>query len=317
MKLLAKLLVLFCLLSTVLGAKESNHIKEHLFEPVDEDRHRTVPVKAYLSPSPSPSPVILFSHGLGGSRDGNSYLGNHWAAHGYIALFLQHPGSDADVWQSVERSQRMDAMKKAANFQSSLARYQDVPFVIDQLERWNVEEGHPLYGKLDLEHIGMSGHSYGAVTTQAVMGRQFPGNRDFHEPRIDAFLPLSPSLGKGLSPAETFGHITAPVLCMTGTKDSSFINPDTTPESRMKVFTALGKGDKYHLVFEDAHHFAFGDSERNLADRIPHHHPAIQKISTRFWDAYLKGDEEAKAWLQSEQPRSDCHLVEADLWEWK
>ena len=50
---------------------------------------------------------------------------------------------------------------------------------------------------------------------------------------------------------------------------------------------------------------------------MDHHHPSIQELTLKFWDAYLKGDEEALGWLQSEQPREDCKLVEKDVWEWK
>ena len=289
-----------------------------LLDPVDAVRERTVPIKVYLPETEKPLPVILFSHGLGGSREASPYLGNHWAAAGFVAVFIQHAGSDEDVWKNAARSERMAAMKEAANFRSSVARYTDIPFVIDQLEKWIVEEGHPLQGKLDLEHIGMSGHSYGANTTQAMMGQKFPFNTDFHEPRIDAFLALSPSLHKRLTPEEAFGHVQSPVLLMTGTKDGSPIDPTTTPESRMQVFTALPKGDKYQLVLEDAKHFAFSDAGGfSRQNRIEHHHHAIQTISTRFWNAYLKADAEAKALLQSEAIRKEAELVEADRWEWK
>ncbi len=289
-----------------------------LLDPVDATRERTVPLKVYLPKTEKPLPVILFSHGLGGSREASPYLGNHWAAAGYVAVFMQHAGSDETVWKSAERSERMAAMKEAANFQSSVARYADVPFVIDELEKMNVEEGHPLKGKLDLEHIGMTGHSYGANTTQAVMGQKFPLDASFHETRIDAFLPMSPSLHKRLTPEAAFGHIKYPVLLMTGTKDGSPIDPTTTPESRMQVYAGLPVGDKFHLVLEDAEHFAFSDAGGfRKQDRIEHHHEAIQVISTRFWDAYLKLDAEAKAALQSDAIRSEANLVEADRWEWK
>lgn len=48
-----------------------------------------------------------------------------------------------------------------------------------------------------------------------------------------------------------------------------------------------------------------------------HHHPAIQRISTAFWDAYLKGDERAKAWLQSAVLHKELSLDPKDVWEWK
>ena len=288
-----------------------------LLEPVDASRERTVPVKVYLPPSESPQPVILFSHGLGGSRENSAYLGEYWAAKGYVAVFVQHAGSDEEVWKAAERSERMAVLKQAASLESALARYADIPFVLDQLEKWTVATDHALEGKLDLEKIGLCGHSFGAVTTQALMGQRYRVDRSFHDPRIDAFFAMSPSASRGISSAEAFGHITAPVLCMTGTEDGSPITPETTPESRREVYAALPAGDKYQLVFEGGNHFAFSDTGFQDENRIAHHHPAIQQISTRFWDAYLKGDAAAKTWLQSAAPREACALVEKDVWEWK
>ena len=65
----------------------------------DEGRNREIPIRVYLPARTSPQPVLLFSHGLGGSREGYAYLGKHWAAQGYVAVFLQHPGSDSSVWR--------------------------------------------------------------------------------------------------------------------------------------------------------------------------------------------------------------------------
>jgi predicted dienelactone hydrolase len=231
---------------------------------------------------------------------------------------MQHIGSDATVWKSVDRAKRIETLKNAAGLKATVNRLLDVRFVIDQLEQWATQEGHPLAGQLDLDHIGLSGHSYGAVTTLGLMGKKHLMGRSFGDSRIDAFLPMSPQPGKRPAPDQAFGHIKAPVLCMTGTEDGSPIDPNLKPETRRLVYAALPAGDKYQLVFEGGHHFAFGSSggwkDRN---RNPKHHPTIQKISTRFWNAYLKGDEEAKAWLQSEAPREECGMDPKDVWEWK
>ena len=48
-------------------------------------------------------PVILFSHGLGGSREGGETWGKHWASHGYIVLHMQHEGSDKTIWKDKEQ----------------------------------------------------------------------------------------------------------------------------------------------------------------------------------------------------------------------
>ncbi len=302
----------------IVASAEAESIRELRFEPTDEKRKRVVPVKVYLTESAKAQPVVLFSHGLGGSRENNAYLGKHWAAGGFVAVFMQHAGSDNEVWKSARPGERFAKLKAAASAKSSRLRFADVPFVIDQLEVWNKQADHPLKGKLDLERLGMSGHSYGAVTTLAAAGRTFPLNQSFADKRIDAFFAMSPSPGKGVEPAKAFGHLTKPILCMTGTKDGSPIDPTLSPAARRKVFAALPKGDKYQLVLDGGEHFAFGDSQgRRTRNRNPKHHPAIQKISLHFWNAYLKGDAESKKWLQSKQVIRNVGLGSGDVWEWK
>ena len=130
-----------------------------------------IPIKVYLPPLSKAAPVILFSHGLGGSREGYAYVGQHWAKRGYVVVMLQHPGSDESVWRGQPLGQRMKAMQDAASAENLLLRLKDVPAVLDQLTKWNVEDKHALKGRLDLEHVGMSGHSFVHQTTQGVAGQ--------------------------------------------------------------------------------------------------------------------------------------------------
>lgn len=298
-------------------------IEELLLEPRDAARDRQVPLKIYLpqrsaTVDTKPVPVILFSHGLGGSREASPYLGTHWAAAGYVCVFLQHPGSDEDVWESVPRRRRMAAMKEAASGENSQARIKDVSFVIDQLEIWNKQTEHRLGGTMDLEHIGMSGHSFGAVTTLAVAGKKVVRNISFVEKRIDAFVALSPSVGNTRDASKAFGDLKLPILCMTGTKDTSPIDRDQTAESRREVYQALPEGDKYQLVFEDGTHYAFSEAGQvRLTARDPDHHPAIQAITLQFWNAYLKEQGQAKQRLQSDKPADGIKLKPNDVWQWK
>jgi predicted dienelactone hydrolase len=66
---------------------------------IDSDRSdRAVPWKLYVpEAATAPAPVVVWSHGLGGSRDGGEYLGRHLASHGYAAFHVQHAGSDIEV----------------------------------------------------------------------------------------------------------------------------------------------------------------------------------------------------------------------------
>jgi predicted dienelactone hydrolase len=284
---------------------------------VDSQRKRTIPVRAYLPTTNSPAPVILFSHGLGGSREGSSFLGKHWSARGYVVVFLQHPGSDTSVWKDQPARQRMSAMREAANGENFMNRVKDVPAVLDQLERWNKEKGHKLAGNLDLTKVGMSGHSFGAVTTQAVSGQTLCGDKaPFRDTRIAAAVIMSPSSPTAGSTQQAFGNVTLPWLLMTGTKDTSPIR-NIEVASRLAVFPALPAGSKYELVLDEAEHSVFTDrglpGEKHT--RNPNHHRVILALSTAFWDAYLRNDAAAKAWLDGEGPKTV--LESKDKWQKK
>jgi len=284
----------------------------------DTTRDREIPLRVYLPSAKTAAPVILFSHGLGGARENNPYLGQHWSARGYVVVFTQHVGSDESVWKDAAALQRLAAMKKAANLQNLLLRLKDIPAVIDQLEKWNAEQASPLFGRLDLQHLGMSGHSFGAVTTQGVSGQKpARGDFSFTEQRIKAAIAMSPSTPKGGGdPQKIFGEVKIPWLLMTGTNDIALIG-DTDLESRLAVFPALPPGSKYQLVLDGAEHEAFGDRKlpSSQKTRNPNHHRVILATSTAFWDAYLRDDKSARAWLDG--PGPSTVMEKADKWEKK
>ncbi len=267
---------------------------------------REIPILAYLPNGDAKAPIVIFSHGLGGSRHGSAYLGKHWASRGYAAIFIQHPGSDSTVMEDVPLLKKRAALTKAANLKNTIHRFEDIPALIDQLEKWNQEDGHLFENRLDASKVGMSGHSYGAVTTQGVSGQQARLIKDkYREKRIQAALPMSPSPPRRGSPEEAFRSVSIPWLLMTGTEDGSPIS-DTYPSDRRKVFPALPSGNHYELTLWKAEHSAF--TERRLpGDRLkrnPNHHKAILALSTAFWDAFLRQDTAARDWLDGEQARS-------------
>jgi predicted dienelactone hydrolase len=283
----------------------------------DEKRSRDIPLRVYLPAEKKPAPVVLFSHGLGGTKEGSAYLGRHWSARGYVAVFLQHPGSDESVWRDIPLAERMKSLQGAASMQNFMLRVQDVPAVLDQLALWQKSAGHPLTGRLDLERVGMSGHSFGAITTQAVSGQTVAlGGQRFTDARIKAALPMSHSPPRRGSAADAFGKVKIPWLLMTGTHDDSII-ADFTPEDRAQVFASLPPGGKYELILNKAEHSAFTDRPLpgDKQPRNPNHHRAILALSTAFWDAHLGNKAEAKAWLDGDGPRSV--LEPDDRWQRK
>jgi predicted dienelactone hydrolase len=288
----------------------------------DGDRDRTIPIRVHLPTAPAdvaePFPVVLFSHGLGGSRAGPRFLAEHWSARGYVAVFLQHPGSDTAVWRDEQPGRRMAAMQSAASLENFQLRVRDVPRVLDQLEAWNRAADHPLAGRLELGDVGMSGHSFGAQTTQAVSGQSYPLiGRRFTDDRIKAAVIMSPGSPQGRrDPRGAFADVTIPWMLMTGTKDAALIGGQSV-ESRLAVFPALPPGGKYELVLHDAEHSVFSDRPLpgDREPRNPAHHRAILALSTAFWDAMLLDDPAARAWLDGDGPQQ--LLDEDDRWQTK
>lgn len=265
----------------------------------DATRDRDVPVRIYAPKVVGgPLPVIFFSHGLGGSREGYSYLGQYWAAHGYISVHVQHLGSDSSLLQT-ERPMR--SMKEAMSNPDNLVnRPKDISFAIDQVTALNSVTG-PWQHRFDLNHIGVSGHSFGAYTTMAIAGESF-GNVSFADPRVKAVVAMStPAPGVVSKGKASYATVHIPALHFTGTEDKIAIVGTDTVEKRRIPFDQSPGPDTYLAIFKEATHMTFsGPNHRLLGKKGPNDELVQEMVcegSTAFWNAYLKGDASAKKWL--------------------
>jgi predicted dienelactone hydrolase len=300
-----------------LSTADARTVQTHDLAALDEQRNRLIPVFLFTPVPESPAPVIVFSLGLARTREDFQYLGEHWAARGYAAAFVQHPGSDASVWRDKPPAEQQEAIKRAGSVINLLLRTKDIPATIDQLQRWNDQAGHPLRGRLDMQRVGISGHAFGALTAQTIGGQLWGKHKkSFANPRIKAAVLISPSSFRHGQTASAFSQVEIPWLIVTGTKDTLAWEKGD-PQARLAVFPALPPGDKYELVLDGAEHSAFSDHPLpdGAAPRNPNHHRAIVALSTAFWDAYLRDDPAAKAWLAGNGPRSV--LEERDRWQSK
>jgi predicted dienelactone hydrolase len=274
----------------------------------DTARDRDVPVKIYFPKSGGgPFPVILFSHGLGGTRDTYEYLGRHWASHGYVCVHLQHLGSDSAVWQDTAPRDRMATLRDAAKDpRNAIERPKDVTFAIDQTEALNKSD--PTFkGRLDLDHIGIAGHSFGAYTVLASAGQVFIGPRgnemSLPDPRITAAIAMSAPAQKRADDLldKSYAKIKIPILHMTGTLDTSPVVPTTTAEDRRIPFDHIRAPNQYLIVFKDGDHMIFsGRGRMTGGEKDAEFQKLIKESSLAFWDAYLKGDAKAQAWLKDD-----------------
>jgi predicted dienelactone hydrolase len=267
----------------------------------DPARGRAIPVKVYCPEADGAFPVIVYSHGLGGTRQSGAAWGRHWAGHGYLCVHLQHSGSDDAALRALDGAHPDPA--SLMHRENWMVRAQDVSFALDELAR-RTEPGREWHGRADLDRIGLAGHSFGAGTVLAVCGQRIEGVRP--DPRVRAGIALCPAVVRGGDLAARYGGIALPLLHITGTRDDSPIS-DLKAHQRRIPFDHMPGPDKHLLVLEGADHMAFNGHVRRgetaEVDRVAHR--AIRAVTMAFWDAYLQGDAAARRWLAAAATASE------------
>jgi predicted dienelactone hydrolase len=224
----------------------------------DSRRARTVLAKLYLpSRSSGPVPLVVFSHGIGGSREGYTYLGKYWAANGYGSLHLQHPGSDRNLWAGNPFT-LVSRLQLAAQESEAKDRALDLAFALDRLL------GSEVAARIDTARIAAAGHSYGANTTLLAAGAQLrrAGRLvGFGDPRIRAAVVISAPPFHGESDAQDIlRHVRIPTLHITAAADDIRIPGYVSGlQDRVDVFSAVGGARKALAVFKGGSHSVFTD----------------------------------------------------------
>jgi len=228
----------------------------------DVARGRSVPARLYLPASPKLGegtvPLVVFSHGIGGSMDGYSYLGRFFAAHGYASLHVQHVGSDRLIWWGNPLT-LASRLSNAAQHTEALDRVKDVKFALDSLL------AGPAGKIMDVKHITAAGHSYGANTTMLLVGAKVDMNGStvwVKDPRFSAAILISapPFYGLG-EPIKIVSGIDVPTLHITATADDIQIpGYSSGVADRLALYKATGastQAAKVLAVFKNGSHSIF------------------------------------------------------------
>jgi predicted dienelactone hydrolase len=267
------------------------------FEWLDTARERRVPVRLYLpdaARADAPVPLVVFSHGIGGSRSGYSYLGRFWASRGYASLHLQHVGSDRNVWAG-NPFELVSRLQGAAQEAEAVDRVRDLSFALDQVL------GGELGARLDGQRIVAAGHSYGANTTLLAAGatvQRQGGSLSLRDERIKAAIVLSapPFYGEA-SAQQILAPVQVPSLHVTATEDIIRIpGYYSGPQDRVAVFDATGSARKTLAVFNGGSHSIFtdraGTGGLQLNQQVKE---ATRELSLAFLNSVFKGDDVALA----------------------
>jgi predicted dienelactone hydrolase len=279
---------------------------------LDATRSREVPVLVRW-PEAVPQGTVIFSHGQGGTRMGADVWGLAWAQAGFLVLHLQHSGSDAASIKS------LSALNKAMAPEQLVARVGDVKFAIDELQRRR-QAKLERWAQVPAGRLALAGHSFGARTVQAMAGQAYPqAGWSGQDTRIDAFIALSPALGKGTTPVqarEDAKAMTRPMLLVTGSLDGEILNNGESPATRRMAYDILPSGAKALLWLEGADHMTFGGVAKQIPSGVllkrqystlaqePVHHRRVAMVTT--------------AWLKEQLLRqtmdSPSGLGAADIW---
>jgi dienelactone hydrolase len=267
----------------------------------DPRRQRELPLRLRLPAGNGPVPLVLFSHGLGGSVAAGTLWAQAWLQAGFACLHLQHPGSDTEALRALGWMR----LRQAASGQQLIDRAADVGFVLDELARRQAE-----FARLRLDAVGLAGHSFGAHTALAVAGQRYPqgGAAPLADTRLRAFAAFSPTPG---TVPNALAGVQRPVLCLTGSLDDDpFAEPGSPRHGsgayRRGAFDGLPSGNKAELWLDAADHLTFGGQElpagamrRNA--RAPEtlaqnerHRALITTTSTDWWRAHLLDDGAAR-----------------------
>lgn len=260
----------------------------------DTARQRAVPARLYMPQARHPVPLVVFSHGIGGSRLGYTWLGQCFASHGIASLHLQHVGSDRQLWGG-NIFNIVGRLQSAAQETEAVARAQDMRFALDKLLAGDLAQ------RLDASRIVAAGHSYGANTTLLVSGASVERDGrmvDLRDDRVRAAIAISapPFYGEP-EPRKILQTVTIPSLHVTCTEDIIRIpGYYSNASDRVAVFDAVGSEHKWLAVYTGGSHSMFTD--RNSGGALsPKAKQATGALAVAFINAVLDGNtHELAAW---------------------
>ncbi|MBK6472846.1 MAG: acetylhydrolase [Betaproteobacteria bacterium] len=261
---------------------------------MDRTRDRAVPVRLYLPNQRRATPLVVFSHGIGGSRRGYSWLGSHFARHGIASLHLQHVGSDRALWTGNVFS-LVGRLQDAARDEEAIHRARDLRFALDTLL------ADELGARVDVRRIVAAGHSYGANTTLLASGARVPREGrvlDLHDTRVRAAIVISapPFYGQA-DPRAILAPVSVPSLHVTATEDVIRIpGYYSGAEDRVAVFDAIGGTRKWLAVYEGGSHSMFTDRRGSGGALLnPRVKAATQALVLAFLRGVFDGDDSGLA----------------------
>jgi len=273
----------------------------------DPVRGKELETRVYYPKAGGTFPVIIFSHGGGGSKDGYGDLARFWTSHGYVCIHPTHEDTRLSLQRATlsEEKFRNEFFGFWNNPAKLIDRAKDIPLVIDSLELIG-KQIPQLKSKIDYRAVGVGGHSAGAYSAQVIGGAVLtfedgkPQNAVDDRVRAVVLLSAQGPPQQGLT-WHSWDNFTKPMLNVTGSRDGRGHGQKMV--TKLAPYLYSPPGERYLLFLEGAGHNLGG-----IALAIPQpNNPeqlfvdCIKIASLAFWDTFLNTDPAAREYLLSDK----------------
>jgi predicted dienelactone hydrolase len=234
---------------------------------------------AALDASGGPYPVIMFSHGSCGFERQSLFLTPWLASWGFVVVAVPHPGNTL--------SEFPNCGTPSAQAKSAVERPRDIVFALDWILAQGSDPQSPFRGAVDPEHVAMTGHSFGGLTTYLTTAI---------DDRFTVAVSMAPATGQRSA-------LTIPSLTLYGEIDSVVSLPG--------IFAAYDRSSapKRLVGIEDAGHYAFSDGCFPAPECNPpvtltqdEAHERVKRQILPFLKFWLAGDASWKPFLDTPPP---------------
>ncbi|MDV2993562.1 MAG: hypothetical protein N4J56_003216 [Chroococcidiopsis sp. SAG 2025] len=294
-----------------------------------------LPITDYQLPTTnSPRfPVIVISHGLGSDRNTFRYLAQQLASYGFAVAVPEHPNSNAEQLRSLLNG-RASAVTPPREF---INRPLDVSYLLDVLAQ--IDRADPSFA-LNLQQVGVVGHSYGGYTALALAGAKLNFDQlqqdcqnlgetfnlslllqcrtlelprtqyNLRDRRIKAAIAINP-IASALFGKAGLSQVKIPVTIASSSDDK--VAP-ALPE-QILPFTWLSTKNKYLLLLAGGTHFSAADKSDPGSEPLPIPesvigpdptlaHRYLGAWSVAFFETYVALSQQYRPYLSADYARS-------------
>ncbi|WP_017294198.1 alpha/beta hydrolase [Geminocystis herdmanii] len=308
------------------GSKAVTNTTLNLF---DQKRNRRFYVELYQPQQlTANTPVIIFSHGLSSRPEDFASIAKHLASYGYVVAMPQHIGSD------IKQTENFLAgfSRQIFILEEFIDRPLDITFLLDELTRLNPSQ---FGGNLNLDNVGVGGHSFGGYTALAVGGAKIDfdnlenacnlafGNLnnalllqcralnlprkdyDFRDTRVKAVFTVN-AVNAAIFGAKGLNNVTIPTFVAAGSYDPA--TPFVFEQAR--TFPHINSTDTYFQLQEGQAHVDFSQLDAGITDLVntvgnltlpaPYLLESYtNSMALAFFQTHLQNDENYRVYLQS------------------